>query len=260
MIIVNSRAGQRSNRLITIAHAMGTAIERGETLWLTAFGRYAGDYPRLVVSGKCRVLVKESFFWEIVRLWLSVVNRVWRGFKINIPGVITIVSDFTYRDEGNRRKHAEEIRHACKSVNVRQKKYKEHEDEIWVGVHVRRGDYSEWEGGKYFYGDEVYVRVVGELLECLNVNCLIKKVRFMLFSNEDVSGLAKILHELHILYGYSPNNTDVQDQHLMSECDYLIGPPSTFTMWASFMGKVPLLQVERPDQSILLCDFKCDWK
>jgi hypothetical protein len=27
------------------------------------------------------------------------------------------------------------------------------------------------------------------------------------------------------------------DHHLMSICDYLIGPHSTFTLWASFIGK-----------------------
>jgi len=35
------------------------------------------------------------------------------------------------------------------------------------------------------------------------------------------------------------------DQHLMTRCDYLIGPPSTFTLWASYVGKVPFFQIEK---------------
>ena len=43
MVVVNCRAGQRSNRLVVAAHAMATAIERGETLRLTAFDEYKED-------------------------------------------------------------------------------------------------------------------------------------------------------------------------------------------------------------------------
>jgi hypothetical protein len=32
----------------------------------------------------------------------------------------------------------------------------------------------------------------------------------------------------------------VQDMYAFAECDYLVGPPSTFTGWASFYGNVPL--------------------
>lgn len=39
----------------------------------------------------------------------------------------------------------------------------------------------------------------------------------------------------------------VEDLYALAECDYLIGPPSTFTVWASFYGNVPLCHVHRPD-------------
>ena len=33
---------------------------------------------------------------------------------------------------------------------------------IKLGIHIRRGDYSRWQGGRYFYDDATYVRVIRE--------------------------------------------------------------------------------------------------
>lgn len=46
------------------------------------------------------------------------------------------------------------------------------------------------------------------------------------------------------------------DHFLMSKCDYLIGPPSTFTMWASYIGKVKYYHIENDSGEIRLSDFK----
>jgi len=35
----------------------------------------------------------------------------------------------------------------------------------------------------------------------------------------------------------------IEDLYTLASCDYIIGPPSTFTMWASFYGRVPLYKI-----------------
>jgi hypothetical protein len=47
----------------------------------------------------------------------------------------------------------------------------------------------------------------------------------------------------------------VQDMYALARCDYLLGPPSTFTIWSSFYGRVPLCHVESPDQELALASF-----
>ena len=42
----------------------------------------------------------------------------------------------------------------------------------------------------------------------------------------------------------------VEDMYAMAEADLLIGPPSTYTGWASFYGKVPLVVMESADDSV----------
>ncbi len=42
----------------------------------------------------------------------------------------------------------------------------------------------------------------------------------------------------------------IQDMYAMAEADLLIGPPSTYTGWASFYGNVPLVAMHNADQPI----------
>ncbi|MCW3058345.1 MAG: hypothetical protein JWQ02_166, partial [Capsulimonas sp.] len=41
----------------------------------------------------------------------------------------------------------------------------------------------------------------------------------------------------------------------LSECDYILGPPSTFTAWASFYGQKPLYKILEPEAAVSLDDF-----
>ena len=52
--------------------------------------------------------------------------------------------------------------------------------------------------------------------------------------------------------------TAAEDLHLMSRCEFIIGPPSTFSLWASFMGQVPLCIVRDARQPPDLAGAGCD--
>lgn len=231
MIVVNSRAGQRSNRLVTIANAMASAIERGEDLRLTAFDEFKDDYACEVRWGG-RVVFGDSKVWEVVRLLIATLKRI--GWKNVLAGCV--VSDWTYRDAAALEKHADFIRAFFQPRNGADAK------ETWrgirgggetvVGVHVRRGDYKDFEGGRYYYEDDVYERnkkAVGDGIVSSG-----KTPKFVMF----------------------PFRSAVEDQWMMSQCDYLMGPPSTFTMWASFMGNVPLGIIRDRSHTLSMADFR----
>jgi hypothetical protein len=107
---------------------------------------------------------------------------------------------------------------------------------IIVGIHVRRGDYANFEEGNYFYSDTIYNQIMKKAKTEIK-NKLNKDVAFVIFSDENVKFENCII---------SKNNWYV-DHHLMTKCDYLIGPPSTFTLWASYLGEVPYLHVKKDD-------------
>lgn len=115
-----------------------------------------------------------------------------------------------------------------------------------VGIHIRRGDYKNYEDGKYFYDFELYLDKIQELRNILNRT----KIQFILFSNENVP---KEINGHDIIVS---TEEWFIDHHLMSKCDYLLGPPSTFTIWSSFIGGAKLCLLQSPKQLITLKDFQ----
>ena len=52
------------------------------------------------------------------------------------------------------------------------------------------------------------------------------------------------------------NGNEIEDLITLSQCDYLIGPPSTFNIWASFYGEVPTYHIEDSEFEFELNDFR----
>ena len=116
--------------------------------------------------------------------------------------------------------------------------------DIKVGVHIRRGDYRGWNNGKYFYEDEVY----NDKIEQFSNLFKDKKILFILFSNEEITLKPKRDYIISKCDWY-------EDHYLLSLCDYIIGAPSTFTIWASFIGNVPLMHILGRDDKVNLNSF-----
>ena len=116
--------------------------------------------------------------------------------------------------------------------------------DLKVGIHMRRGDYRNWENGKYYYEDEVYNDKIEQFYN-LFPN---KKILFIIFSNEEIT--LKPQHDYII-----SKCQWYEDHSLLSLCDYIIGPPSTFTLWASFIGNVPLMYILTKDTEVNIKQF-----
>lgn len=65
------------------------------------------------------------------------------------------------------------------------------------------------------------------------------KVSFLVCSNEQLGK-----HEFPGLsLGFGPG-FPVEDLYALANCDYVFGPPSTYSQWASFYGDTPLLHLD----------------
>ena len=116
---------------------------------------------------------------------------------------------------------------------------------IILGVHVRRGDYSTWKGGIYFFNDDFYRKHIESLR--LEFSSLGKSVYVIVCSNDS-----------------SPPNCGEDflcqrswyvDQLCLQQCDYIVGPPSTFTLWASYVASIPYVHIVDKNQRISLSSF-----
>lgn len=125
---------------------------------------------------------------------------------------------------------------------------REHHDVI-IGVHIRRGDYKAFLGGVYYFNDKIYLNYLKSLKEQF-VN-LGQNPVFLLSSNEELN--LEFFSELDIFQLEQPSA--IEDVYALSCCDFIIGPPSTFSMWSSYIGKVPLRFIKYKNENIQLSDF-----
>lgn len=105
-----------------------------------------------------------------------------------------------------------------------------------IGIHIRRGDYKEFLCGRYYYSIDKWAKYI----DFLNSQFDDKQVRFLICSNEQDIGnkIAELLPYINII---TIADTDgLTDLYALSICDYILGVPSSYSQWASFVGDVPL--------------------
>lgn len=132
-------------------------------------------------------------------------------------------------------------------------KYFPDKNKITIGVHIRRGDYKYYKDGKYYYTDEVYQNAVKSFTENLNL----KDFNIIIFTND--KDLDKEFYLKNFKNCFFSCEEFQIDYELMKNCNYLIGAPSSFTMWASYLGNVPLYHIKEKNQAVTRECFKiCD--
>lgn len=114
--------------------------------------------------------------------------------------------------------------------------------ELVVGVHIRRGDYATWNNGRFFYELEDYHQFMLRIKQ-LNKD---RRVSFFISSNEDFS--LDIFKDCECRrFGKEPSGA-ILDLYTLSLCDRIIGPFSSYSRWASFIGEAPLCFLESKEQ------------
>jgi len=125
------------------------------------------------------------------------------------------------------------------------------EEGIRLGVHIRRGDYKTFHNGDFFYTDEEYIDIIQQFLE-------LKKgtnVTIYICGNDpslQESLYKEKLKDVNIVF---PKGNPGEDLCLLSECNYLIGPPSTFSLVASMYKNIPLYWIKDKNKRLTESDF-----
>lgn len=125
------------------------------------------------------------------------------------------------------------------------------EGALKIGVHIRRGDYRTWHGGRYYYSDQQYIDIVRQLLAQYGG----QSVQLFICGNDpdlDETAFQQAFTGVAVCF---PKGTPGEDLYLLSQCDRLIGAPSTFTLVASMYHDTPLYWIENPDNQLTEADF-----
>jgi len=83
-----------------------------------------------------------------------------------------------------------------------------------------------------------------------------KKIAFVICTNEKNISLSSAGN----FTVYNEERHFIEDMYLLSRCDHIIGPPSTFSIWASFYGCTPLYMIGELETKITDEIFKTNSK
>lgn len=284
MVIIQSKSGRLANRLLIFSHFIGNALENGYSLINPTFDEYRrffkstrdnnfGEYPISVETA--RNLPYPVFYWltTLLKKYYSIsdryefiqadkenqINMSHEDFVQKATQKTVFANGWFYRDYKNLAKHGTIIREFFEPdadvtgrINRLQNTIREKQDAV-VGVHIRRGDYRKWNDGKFFFKDSVYSDRMKEIENQVNQNG--KSVGFLLCSNEQIN-----LDNYRDFNIYTAPGHMVDDLYSLSKCDYIIGPPSTYSMWASYHGQTFMKHIINKEQDMDLSTFTIKYR
>jgi len=153
--------------------------------------------------------------------------------------------------------HKEEIKEMFAIKPRCLKKIKPYMDErlqkagISLGVHIRRGDYKTWMGGKYFFSDDVYIDQIRQFMRLFPQ----RKIAVFICTNDRMLDIKKYAEKLETETVYLPDGNEIADLYVLSRCDYILGVKSTFSLMASFYNDTPFCWIMDKDKPLLWEDF-----
>jgi hypothetical protein len=277
VIVIAKEVGRLANRMLLFAHFIGASAEHDFIVVNPAFGTYAHYFPSTARDLLCRFPSgwrvppfpsgRRRFYRESIRAADALHRRQTSGKDVGLIQLnrdeeldlnsgefletvrkhrIVFVRGWFFRNTDNCMRHRDLIRayftpfeqHVASARAALEPARKR--GRFIVGVHVRRGDYKTFKGGRYYYSHEQY-RAVLEKVEAAFPS---QDVSFLVCS--DASIPADAFAGFDVFYG---NGHELEDLYAFAECDRVVGPPSTYTKWASYYGDVPLFVVEDPEET-----------
>lgn len=272
MVILQKNNGQFGNKLLISAHVMAYCLSQGEPLLSFTFPDET-TYFNLSTFRKYHIYVfRNRWARPVVHVLITLAQKVtdillnyrlverhsigWIHREIRDiqprQAPIFVLEGEGFRSTVDLQAQAVYIRelftpkrqyiHTIERILAPLKKDKE----VLIGVHLRRGDYRQWQGGKYYYDDQTYRNIIHQMRQLFTR----QTIQFVLCSDEPIDTHYFSDDDLYI----STQKTII-DLYLLARCNYLVGPPSTFSGWASFFGNVPLCTIENKDIAISLSAF-----
>lgn len=259
MIILKSNGGQLCNKIWSYASIITYSLKYNTTVYILDFDEYVTFFEDLKFLPHVH-FVTNSLFKKAIRFFYKYYSYLFPyksfSYSENNTGVF-MCNGWDFRSQIEILKEnkdcviklfspKDELINSILDCIIRLKQKK-----TIVGVHIRRGDYKTHLNGMYFFDDLFYQKRMFELNDVLKVHSS-REIVFLICSDEVI--------DIHLFAGLEcfqmENAIQVQDLFSLSQCDYIIGPPSTFSMWASFVGQVPLLILSSKHQIVELNQFK----
>lgn len=124
--------------------------------------------------------------------------------------------------------------------------------DLRLGLHVRRGDYKTWHGGQYYYSDAEYAAMAARFAAISSG----RRVCVFVCGNDPQLDRSAYLNGCGAAKVVFACGNAAEDLCLLSLCDAIIGPPSTFSLVAAMYRDTPLCWAYDARQDMTPDSFK----
>ncbi|MCF0243929.1 MAG: alpha-1,2-fucosyltransferase [Bacteroidaceae bacterium] len=127
-----------------------------------------------------------------------------------------------------------------------------------IGVHIRRGDYATFMKGRFFFSDECYINYIRQAAELIDgaEGAKGKKTNVVICTNDRNINLAEYKRQLPNIDISLSDGSAIEDLYTLSQCDYLIGAPSSYSLVATLYDKAKLFVITSENEKLALSSFK----
>lgn len=253
MRVICDAPGQTCNRLWTYVASVAQCIAENRSMMIIFYDWTIEDFPNLLHCPFIYFPLWHKWYLERSNGWNNYKGLTWKVTHNKRWDKIFKFLGFTKgwqtrTDTRYLQQTMHELQHIFRPkdeimqkaetmiVRMRQKV------DIVVGVHIRRGDYATWNDGRFFYELEEYHQFMLRIQQLYKD----KHVGFFISSNEDFS--LDIFEGCYCQRFSKEPSGAILDLYTLSVCDRIIGPFSSYSRWASFIGEVPLCFLETREQ------------
>ena len=280
MIIIARRYGQLGNRLTLASHLIAAAQEYGIGFAHPTFAEYANyfqgtahdlwcRFPQRAKSGRSvpvwqRRLAEnatrrmENTLWYIgMRKFPCQLSRLKDGTHCDLlgqefqdlvsQGRPLLINGWDYRSNRLLHKHGDAIRAHFQPIERHQQQVDlliaeiRRNADLVVGIHMRHGDFKTYNGGRYYYPVEAYRAAMFHVIERFPD----RQISFLVCTDGTY-----VPDDFHGLRAHPGTGHLIEDLYALANTDFMIASPgSTFSAWASFYGKTPLVKMDTVDLS-----------
>lgn len=253
MRIICDAPGQTCNRLWTYLTSVARCIAERKKMVILFYDWTIEDFPNLLHCKFIYFPLWHKWYLEHGNGWNKYKGLTWKVTHSNRWNKIFMFFGckkgwLTMNDTHYLAQTKKEIQHifqprkeimekASQKINI----IRENAD-IVVGIHIRHGDYKTFYGGRFFFSLEDFHQF---MLQIKGLYCN-KRVAFFISSNESFS--TDIFEGCQCYRFEKEQSGDILDLYTLSLCDRILGPWSTYSRWASFIGEVPLCFIEEKKQ------------
>jgi Glycosyl transferase family 11 len=282
VVVIKRINGQLANRLHFLSYFIANSKAYNYSLIVTCFPEYHDLFTLAGDDSLTVTFTRPGIKQKAINKILNKLHALALKFRIKLPGIIfhsiaendlrlsqydinqpgfvklaqhqvVIPEGWVYRDYINFKKYLPQIKNLFSPKQEFRDAIKHEVDrarsmgDMLIGVHIRRGDYKDFNGGKWFYSNEVYINKMQEAerlfagKQCVFIICSQEKL-----DTNEFSGFKTVIAE----------RPAIVDLYLLAECNYIFGPPSTFTGWASLYNTVPAYYMESAGEKITIDSFK----